>query len=75
MTSVPTPPIPEEKRKAALDEITIMTEHQLWYKKIKNGCWRVFKGDKLMSEHSMEKGAQEAIKLFLRPAPPSLDEL
>lgn len=30
------------------------------YKKIRNGCWRVYKGKKKVSEHSMEQGAKTA---------------
>ena len=47
-------------------KIEIIQKDTVWYKKIRNGTWRVMKGNKKVSEHSSEKGARETIKLFAK---------
>ena len=38
--------------------IEIIGPKTVWYKKIRNGCWRVYVGSKQITEHSDERGAK-----------------
>ena len=48
-----------------MKKIQVLEEDTYWYKKVRNGCWEVYRGSKKVSEHSMESGAQKMIESLM----------
>ena len=47
-------------------DIQIGTPKHWWIKKIRNGCWAVMYNKKKHTEHSTQKGAEDALKRHLK---------
>lgn len=46
-------------------DIQILEKDTVWFKKIRNGCWRTMRGNKEVSEHSTRQGAENMCEKLL----------